>query len=244
MSPSSHRFSVMMISFSRVETNRTSTRYDSLLRQTVFGLLFATLALTGCKNTGYHKSNRASADLESSAYRIESAALRLDSALAALDQLIQHPAQDLRPQFSQLSTEVKAAESLPSAIDAADRDMQSNGDAYFETWDKELTTIQNEFILAKSRVRKLEVLTQFNDARRHCAEVRTKLAPVLNDLKDVRNFLETDLTAGGRTAISDEAARLAREASPVRESVTQLVAELRALSAATSSRTPVVESAK
>ena len=234
----------MKISTLHVQGNRKNARQRSILRWIVCALLLAGLTLTGCKNTGYRRSNRASANLESSAYRIESAALRFDSALAALDQLIQRPAQDLRPQFSQLSGEVKAAESLPLAIDVADRDMQSNSDAYFETWDKELTTIQNEFILAKSRTRKLEVLSEFNEARRHCAEVRTKLSPVLNDLKDVRNFLESDLTAGGRAAISDEAARLGQAASPVRESVTRLVDELRALSSATSSRTPVVESAK
>ncbi len=122
--------------------------------------------------------------------------------------------------------------------------MQVKGDAYFATWDKELATIQNEFILAKSRARKLEVLSQFNEARRHCGEARVKLAPVLADLKDIRGFLEADLTAGGRAAISSEASRVAREAAPVRESVTRLVAELRSLATATSSRTVSVESAK
>ena len=151
-----------------------------------------------------------------------------------LNDLVNNPQPDLRPQFKKFSAAVGKTDSLTTSIRDADANLQARSAVYFDNWDKELATIQNEDIRASGQARKLEVLTQCNSVRNACLTTQTECTPLLSDLDDVHRFLNSDLTAAGLTAIKEATARVNRTAAPVQDSVNKLVADMRALSTAMS----------
>ena len=55
-----------------------------------------------------------------------------------------------------------------------------------------------------------------------------------SDLRDTQRFLNADLTLGGLAAVKDTATRVTQQATPVRESVSKLVAEMKSVAVAVS----------
>lgn len=197
-------------------------------------LLSLLLAVAGCATSGYRTNESTAATLESLARRIELAGAQMDMAVTELNNLVNNPQPDLRPQFNRFSAAVKKLDSLSSSVQKADHDLQVRGTAHFESWDKEVTTIQNEVIRSNAQARKLEVLSRFNSLRNTCLTVLTGYSPVQSDLRDTQRFLNSDLTRDGLAAIKDTAARVTHQATPVREAVNKLVAEMKSVAIAVS----------
>ena len=197
-------------------------------------LLGVMLAFAGCATSGYRTNERTAKTLESLAGRIELAGAQMDIAVTELNNLVNNPQPDLRPQFARFSAAVQKLDSLSSNVQKADNDLEARGKVHFESWDKELATIQNEVIRSNAQARKLEVLTRFNNLRNECRTVLTGYSPVQSDLRDTQRFLNADLTLGGLAAVKDTATRVTQQATPVRESVSKLVAEMKSVAVAVS----------
>lgn len=197
-------------------------------------LLGLLLAFAGCATSGYRTNERTAKTLDSLANRIELAGAQMDIAVTELNNLVNNPQPDLRPQFNRFSAAVNKLESLASSVQKADTDLQARGKTHFESWDKEVTTIQNEVIRSNAQARKLEVLGRFNNLRNNCLTVLTGYSPVQSDLRDTQRFLNSDLTLGGLAAIKDTASRVTQQATPVRDSVSKLVAEMKSVAVAVS----------
>lgn len=206
-------------------------RLEKLATPLLLGLL---LAVAGCATSGYRTNERTASTLESLASRIELAGAQMDIAVTELNNLVNNPQPDLRPQFNRFSAAVKKLDSLSSSVQKADNDLEARGKVHFESWDKEVITIQNEVIRSNAQARKLEVLTRFNNLRNNCLTVLTGYSPVQSDLRDTQRFLNSDLTLGGLAAIKDTASRVTQQATPVRDAVSKLVAEMKSVGVAVS----------
>ena len=112
--------------------------------------------------------------------------------------------------------------------------LADRGKLHFDNWDKELAVIQNEAIRASGQARKLELQSRFDSVRNTCLNVATSFTPVQSDLSDLRRVLNSDLNTSGLAAIRDNATRVTQQATPVRQSIGNLVTELRSLGVAMS----------
>jgi len=197
-------------------------------------LIAFTVLLAGCASPGYRTSERTVTTLQSLATRIEGTGTQMDIAVTELNNLVNNPQPDLRPQFDRFSTAVGKLGALSNSVHKADVNLEARGKVHFENWDKELAAIQNDLIRSSGQARKLELQSRFDTARNTCLKVLTSVAPVQSDLRDLQRFLNSDLTTGGLTAIRDSANRVTQQATPVRESIGNLVTELRSLGIALS----------
>jgi len=188
--------------------------------------------LVGCVTAGYRTSEQTAATLQALATKIESTGAQMDIAVTELNNMVNNPQPDLRPQFDRFSAAVSKLGALSNSVHKADNDLQARGKVHFENWEKELAAIQNEVIRSSGQARKLELQGRFDAVRNTCLSVLTSFTPVQSDLSDVHRFLNSDLTPGGLTAIRDSANRITQQATPVRQSVGNLTAELRALGVA------------
>jgi hypothetical protein len=109
-------------------------------------------------------------------------------------------------------------------------EMKAQGAAYFAKWDKESARMQNEDIRHRSQERKQEVAANFARISQQYDETKTLFQPFMSDLRDVQNYLNTDLTAGGLAAIKDVAAKSASDAIPLKESMGRLSEAFKSLS--------------
>jgi len=190
------------------------------------------VGLAGCATSGYRTSEQTAATLQGLAAKIEGAGTQMDIAVTELNNLVNSPQPDLRPQFDRFSAAVGKLSALSNSVHKADNNLQTRGKVHFDNWEKELATIQNEVIRSSGQARKLELQGRFDAVRNTCLSVLTSFTPVQADLGDVNRFLNSDLTPGGLAAIRDSANRITQQATPVRQSVGNLVTELRALGVA------------
>ena len=129
-------------------------------------------------------------------------------------------------------------DSLANDVNEQASAMQSQGADYFRTWDEELAKIQNEDIRARSNDRKIAVAASFDKVRVSYVKTKAAFVPFMSDIKDIRTSLATDLTAGGLASIKSTANKANENVTPLRESLTNLEADFKALGIALSSANP------
>jgi hypothetical protein len=185
--------------------------------------------ITGCASDNYKNSASTAASLNQASGMITKANTHIDESLADLNDLVANPAPDLRKQFDRFNHALDELGVSSKDIACKDGEMKSQGADYFAKWDKESARIQNEDIRSRSETRRSEVSARFNRIGQQYNETEIAFQPFLSDLRDVQKFLSTDLTAGGLAAIKDSAAKAARDAVPLKESLAKLSEEFRSL---------------
>jgi hypothetical protein len=198
----------------------------------------------GCKSSGYEQGNKAAANIQEAANLIGALPAQIDKTLASLDTIVQNPQGDLTPKFKQFSTNLGELESSAKDVASARTAMQSKSKDFFAKWNEQLATIQNEDIKARSLSRKEEVSKKLDAVGKSYTEAASAFKPFMADLKDVQKFLGMDLTAGGVESIKKTAAKVSKDAQPVKEALAKVSADFKALGLTMSSAAPPPAPAK
>jgi outer membrane murein-binding lipoprotein Lpp len=198
----------------------------------------AVLLMTGCASkTGYDKADHTSTSVEKTAQKIHRGNAQIDAVLFAMSSLVNSPATDIKPQFEKFDSSVEKLESLSNDVNEQAASMQVKGADYFRNWDMELAKIQNEDIRERSTDRKAAVAARFDRVRQSYVRTKAAFIPFMSDLKDIRTALATDLTAGGLASIKGTANKANSNVTPLRESLSELEADFKALGISLSSTT-------
>src|SRR5262249_38143244 len=121
----------------------------------------------------------------------------LDTTIAALSDLVNNPGPDFKPQFAAFSKSLDQLVATGKRNEAAVKNVNEKSAAYFETWDKQIKTVNYEVIRTQASARKVEVTKNFDDVNQHYKEAQAALHPLMDYLQDIRKTLSTDLTIGG-----------------------------------------------
>jgi hypothetical protein len=187
------------------------------------------LLLGGCASTGYEKANSTSVTVEKAAREIHRGNGQIDAVLFALSSLVNNPEADIKPQFAKFDSALGKLESLADDVNEQTAAMQVQGSDYFRTWDAELAKIQNEDIRGRSADRKIAVAARFDKVRVSYVNTKAAFQPFMSDLKDIRTLLATDLTVAGVASIKSVANKAQSNVTPLRESMSALEADFKAL---------------
>ncbi len=200
-----------------------------------FAVNVAALALVvgvfgGCKSpAGYQKGAQAGAAMNTAAASITRTSDQVERTLTALNDLVDRPQPDLSRQFRTFSSELKSLESNATQVSTEAKAMKSKSAAYFDRWNQELATIQNEDIRNRSEARQKEVAARFEGIAANYSNAEAEFRPFLSDLRDVQRFLATDLTSGGIAAVKPFANKANEDAVPLRKSLAALAEEFKAM---------------
>src|SRR4051812_10072931 len=123
-------------------------------------LLLATGGLCGCHTFGGHTGDQAATSMREATTAVQSESQALQTVTLRLDDLVNHPANDLKPQFKQYSDALDRLVTSADRADKAARHMQKHSNAYFAEWDKQLEKMSFEAIRARSESRKVAVSNQ------------------------------------------------------------------------------------
>ena len=187
------------------------------------------LALSGCASTGYEKAGHTTASIEKTAREIHKGDGQIDAVLFALSSMVNNPEADIKPQFAKFDAALGKLESLSDDVSKQNAAMQAQGADYFRNWDAELAKIQNEDIRSRSAMRKNAVAARFDRVRVSYVKTKAAFQPFLSDLKDIRTSLATDLTVAGVASIKSTANKAQNNVTPLRESMSELEADFKAL---------------
>jgi uncharacterized membrane-anchored protein YhcB (DUF1043 family) len=203
----------------------------------VLAALLLGLCFVGCSSTGYKKSDAAARSLDIAAAEVQTESRDLELTMTTLNELVNKPASDLRPQFNLFSSSLDRLVASGRRNDNAARRTLQKSSAYFETWDKELGTMNYEVIRTRSQARKTEVSNHFDQVHRQYHEAQTALYPLLDYLQDIRTALSADLTPGGLEAVKPIVNNANENADKVRTALAKLSNDLAVASTRMSSFT-------
>jgi hypothetical protein len=184
--------------------------------------------LSGCSTTGYDRGDAAAQSLQLAATEVQAQGRALDTTMAALNEMMNKPAADLKPQFRWFST------SLDRLIDSADRTessakvMRKKNAQYLEAWDKQLASMNYEYVRKNSEARRTEVTGQLDTLNQRYQESGEVVRPLIAYLIDIRKALSADLTPGGLAAVKNVASNAEENAGKVKLVLAQLVSDLSA----------------
>lgn len=206
--------------------------------------LAAASLIAGCASTGYETGTKAASNIQKAADKITKLSLQVDTTLASLNDLVNNPKPDLRPQFKTFAANMKTLQSTATDITKARMAMGAQGKEFFAKWDEEIAKINNEDIKARSQARKGEVNDRLQAIKRTYAEVEMAFKPLAADLRDVQKFLSIDLTPAGVASMKDVAAKATQHAVPVKDSLSKLGADFKALGVSMSAVAPAAPAKK
>jgi chromosome segregation ATPase len=104
------------------------------------------------------------------------------------------PGVELRPQLEKFKGELAKLEK--QAATARDRatTMKEKGQAFFNDWEEQVRTIQNEDIRKEAAGRLEKRKKSYNKIISSMQDAREELAPFMGELKDIRTLLDSELT--------------------------------------------------
>jgi len=208
-----------------------------VVRFTVLSVLTA-LLLAGCATSGHRAYDRTASEFNTLADKIEAAGTQLDIAASELDGLANNPPPELQARFDRFAAAVGKLNSLSNTLGQTEKRLAARAELHRESWEKSLVTIRNEDIRKSGESRQAELQERFDAVRAQCPQVQTAVAPVQSDLKDVVKFLNVELTPTSVKSISPTANRISAQTTPVRQRLSNLIADLRQLSAVLAPREP------
>ena len=206
--------------------NNRSTKPFSAIA--ILILTATTLAWAGCATKGYVKSETAATSLHTAAGEVQAESRALNATLASLNDLVNKPPGDLRLPYEAYSTNLDQLIASAHRNDGVLRRVGQKNAAYFESWDKDLATMNYDAVRNRSQERKSEVTANFESVYRRYQEAQGTIHPLLDYFQDIRKALSTDLTVDGLEAMKPTVANVNENAAKVQSALARLAEELAA----------------
>lgn len=193
--------------------------------------------LTACSSTpeGQKQTAKASAGIDKLTQHVAQVDTAVGTTATALKVMQRQQMQD--PQRV-LNTFREAVATLDKAVQNADKTkagMEKSFELYFTTWQNQLSTVQDEELRKVSDKRRAELTEILADLKASSAEARDEFNVYYGKLKDLQTVLEMDYTPGAITALSSKIDEVVELADASRDSLADVVAELRKVQGLTSS---------
>lgn len=182
--------------------------------------------IAGCATPGYkaaEKTNNSLSDVKSELITDKST---LRTAVDDLNALVYSPGSDLRPQFEKYSSDVDALDKSAASSRKSARGMSTNREAYLAKWRADTSAIADADLRMRAMDRIAETEKNFSVLSDKLIEADNALAPVVNDLKALRDYIGNDLTANNIKLVSDRATSAKNRSISVNQKIDAAVTEL------------------
>jgi hypothetical protein len=132
----------------------------------------------------------------------------VEKTVGALNELMAKPQADLSPQYQSythelgiLEARVEGARQQRAATDSVVKDQ-------FMAWDENLKQLQSEEARTSAAERRAATGATYSGINQKIAELKKEWTPFVTDLKDVRQYLKSDLSKEGLRTIEPTAQRV------------------------------------
>lgn len=194
-------------------------------------LAVALAMLAGCVSQSYEKGATTSKALQTSADAVGATSQSLYDVLGTLDKLTFKSTGDLRDQFDAFKAASQGLDKSMGKLGESVAALHARADAYFTDWTNHIALIQSADLRQRSLERQAEISSKLADVTFNYDTLKMAIQPFMIDLKDIRVYLDTDLTVGGIATIKNTVAKTKVDAVPLRDAIKQLQTSFSSLSA-------------
>ena len=198
-----------------------------LLYSSVASLILALgINLTGCATTGVERARKTTTSMQTVEQDYKQVSLQVDATNASLQEVISPNQIDLKKALDKYRTNVTKMEKLGKQLNKDSAEMRAKGQDYFGEWEKEGTSYSNAQIRQLSDERRLQLRELFAQIPEASAGVRGSLHSYLIAIKEIRNYLNNDLTPSGVEGITPVAQRAIQEGEELKAAVKPVLAAI------------------
>jgi Protein of unknown function (DUF2959) len=194
--------------------------------------LLCTVLLAGCASSGYQQADKTGESINTLRTDVLNIKTAVDTSLKAMDDLAAAASTDPRKAYEAFAKSVTQVENAGLKAKKNAESMQSQGDKYFQQWETQISTVQNEKIRELAKERKAKLQEAFANIKKSAQDAKESFPIFLADLKDLRTALSTDLTVQGISALKGVFKKTKKEGLEVKENLDELEAELNTVVAA------------
>jgi hypothetical protein len=198
-------------------------------------------SLCGCATTGYRHASETSSAIGQTRLLTVKIQQNIDAAVTNLQSLTSQEAMDLRSSYERLSTAVNTLDAQVADLTDQAQVIKARGNAYVKDWEQELGSYQSSAIRLRSAERLNQVTEDFRKISQQFEATGQSLRLLLANLKDVRLYLKTDLTAAGVASIQEQLGGVTNEAALAQQILQSLLNELNRVGRELSPVTQVAE---
>ena len=194
----------------------------------LFGSILLTVgpALTGCATTGVSRAEKTTNTMQNVENDYKQVYLRVDATNASLRDLIGPSQIDRKIALDNYRDNVARMEQLGDRLDIDSADMSAKGQDYFAEWKKQGATYSDPQIRNLSEERRHELRDIFARIPEASTGVKEDLHAYLVDIKEIRDYLSTDLTPLGIQGITPVAAKAMQKGEELKGSVRPVLAAI------------------
>lgn len=202
-------------------------------------ILSAAIFSTGCASTSGYNRPAGPSSLEAGAYGVHAGRRQIDAAMFALTGLVNnHTGADIANQFRRLDSAVDSLEQFSDDLDTRVASMRTPGDDYLGGWGRDLAKIRDEDIRSSGNARDQVAAARFGKVQAAHFRIQSALIPFMSALEGMRGTLAVDPTTRGIAAIQRHADKVNTSVTPLRDAITALEAEFKALGVGLSAAVP------
>jgi hypothetical protein len=161
---------------------------------------------------------------------------QVDRTIAALT-AVGDPAQaDLRGAYKTYCTEMDKLGAHAQRLDTEAEAMRQARSAYFARWDQRLSEIDNPTIRDAAEQRRARLRAAQDRISTDASAARDAYRPLMSDLKDIRRFLDGDLSKDTTSVLGPATAKAQKDAQGLKERIDVIIADLDAVQGADGTR--------
>jgi len=190
------------------------------------------LLLASCTTTGYQQAEKTGAGIGEFRAEVNRGKQAIDATMQSLGQIAATANTDPRPAFNQYKKDLTNLELATARVRKRSAEMKVKGDAYFKQWQQQIATVQNPEIRKLSEEQKAKMQATFDSIQQHTEPLKARFDPWISDLKDLRTYLNNDLTVSGIDAARGLFEKTQTEGTEIQKAMDALVAELSKVSTA------------
>jgi outer membrane murein-binding lipoprotein Lpp len=188
-------------------------------RFTFFGVILATLFLTGCSNTyysamekvGVHKRDIMIDRIMDAEESQQAAQQQFKSALAELSSLIHFDGGELEQKYQAVESQYEASKDAAGDVSKRIGRIENVAEALFEEWQAEIELISNPNYRRQSSAKLRDTKVRYGSLIRSMHKAEDKMAPILTALQDNTLFLKHNLNAKAIGALQGEMQSIERD---------------------------------
>ena len=195
----------------------------------VAGLLFAG---PNANAAGYKLADKVGAGIAEFRDEIVDVKKAVDATMAALDKIVADATVDPRKAFKEFDKSVPEIDSSAAKARKRAEDMKERGKKYFDTWEKELASVNDPDIRKLAEERKAKLQAAFGNIKTTMEPARDQFNAWLSPLKDLQKLLSQDLTISGIDAAKELIGKSKKEGMAVQLTLDTVIAELNTVVAA------------
>jgi ABC-type transporter Mla subunit MlaD len=187
--------------------------------------LAAALSLfAACKSTGGAASSTVS-DLKDLRAELAEGRGAVTGATTALQELAKEGG-DMAAEFKTFDKAVDTVAKQSTRVRKITDSIAKRRDAFLQSWDESLATMQNESMRERASERREKVVSTFEDLQESGQEARRSFDAWMSDVVDARTYLENDLNPTGVKSLDKSIKSIVGGADDVNEDMDDLVEKL------------------